>query len=42
MSAKILAVAKKEYTDALKNKVFLVFLAFLLFSDWHIHRSGFI
>jgi ABC-2 type transport system permease protein len=30
-SAKIFAVAKKEFTDALKNKVFLVFLAFLLF-----------
>jgi len=28
---KIFAVAKKEYTDAIKNKVFLVFLAFLLF-----------
>lgn len=30
-AAKIFAVAKKEFTDALKNKVFLVFLAFLLF-----------
>jgi len=30
-TAKIFAVAKKEYSDALKNKVFLVFLAFLLF-----------
>ena len=29
--AKIFAVAKKEYNDALKNKVFLVFLTFLLF-----------
>jgi len=29
--AKIWAVATKEYTDALKNKVFLVFLFFLLF-----------
>ncbi len=29
--AKIWDVAKKEYTDALKNKVFLVFLLFLLF-----------
>lgn len=28
---KIFTVAKKEFTDALKNKVFLVFLAFLLF-----------
>lgn len=29
--AKIWTVAKKEYTDALRNKVFLVFLFFLLF-----------
>jgi len=28
---KVFAVAKKEYMDALKNKVFLVFLAFLFF-----------
>jgi len=30
-AAKIFTIAKKEYTDALKNKVFLVFLFFLLF-----------